>query len=293
MEEIRVESIEEIQEDIELYNLHVEDNHNYFANDINVANCHTFKSKSLLSIMTKLHHTKYRYGLTGTLDGSQTHKWVIEGLFGPSYTVTKLDELMNKGHSAKLDIKCIVLKHKPKKFLTYQDEIEELISNEKRNKFISNLSLSMKSNTLVLFTRVETHGQLLFDLINNNKSDDRKVFFVHGSVKTDEREIIREVTEKETNAIIIASYGVFSTGINIKNLHNIIFASPYKARIKVLQSIGRGLRVTDDKNTATLYDISDDFSTDNRNNYTLNHFIERVKIYNEENFNYKITNLNF
>jgi len=293
MEEIRVESIEEIQEDIELYNLHVEDNHNYFANDINVANCHQFKSKSLLSIMTKLHHTKYRYGLTGTLDGSQTHKWVIEGLFGPSYTVTKLDELMNQGYSAKLDIKCIVLKHKPKKFSTYQDEIEELISNEKRNKFISNLSLSMKRNTLVLFTRIETHGQLLFDLINSNKFDDRKIFFVHGGVKTDEREIIREVTETETDAIIIASYGVFSTGINIKNLHNVIFASPYKARIKVLQSIGRGLRVTDEKDTATLYDISDDFSTDNRNNYTLNHFIERIKLYNEENFNYKITNLNF
>jgi superfamily II DNA or RNA helicase len=255
--------------------------------------CHTFKSKSLCSIMTKLHHTKYRYGLTGTLDGSQTHKWVIEGLFGPSYTVTKLDDLMNKGYSAKLDIKCVVLKHKPKKFDSYEDEIQELISNEKRNKFISNLTLSMKTNTLVLFTRVETHGQLLFDLINSNRDDSRKVFFIHGGVKTDERELIREITENESNAIIIASYGVFSTGINIKNLHNVIFASPYKSRIKVLQSLGRGLRVTKDKDKVTLYDISDDFSTENRNNYTLNHFIERVKIYNEENFNYKITNINF
>jgi hypothetical protein len=166
--------------------------------------------------MTKLHHTKYRYGLTGTLDGSQTHKWVIEGLFGPSYTVTKLDDLMNKGYSAKLDIKCVVLKHKPKKFDSYEDEIQELISNEKRNKFISNLTLSMKTNTLVLFTRVETHGQLLFDLINSNRDDSRKVFFIHGGVKTDERELIREITENESNAIIIASYGVFSTGINIK-----------------------------------------------------------------------------
>jgi superfamily II DNA or RNA helicase len=249
---------------------------------------HLFKSKSLINIMTKLHHAKYRFGFTGTLDGTQTHKWVLEGLFGPSYKVTRTDELMRQGHLSKLDIQCLVLKHPPQKFETYNDEIEYLISHEQRNRFIKNLALDLKGNTLVLFARVEAHGQVLYDQINNHKRDDRKVFFVHGGIDAEEREQVREITEKENNAIIVASYGTFSTGINIKNLHNVIFASPSKSRIRNLQSIGRVLRKGKDKVKATLYDISDDCSTKSRKNYTLNHFIERIKTYNEENFNYEI-----
>ena len=249
---------------------------------------HLFKSKSLINIMTKLHHAKYRFGFTGTLDGTQTHKWVLEGLFGPSYKVTRTDELMRQGHLSQLDIQCLVLKHKPQTFETYNDEIEYLISHEQRNKFIKNLALDLKGNTLVLFARVEAHGQVLYDEINNNKRDDRKVFFVHGGVDAEEREQVREITERENNAIIVASYGTFSTGINIKKLHNVIFASPSKSRIRNLQSIGRVLRKGKDKVKATLYDISDDCSTKSRRNYTLNHFIERIKTYNEENFNYEI-----
>ena len=249
---------------------------------------HLFKSKSLVSIMTKLEHAKYRYGFTGTLDGTQTHKWVLEGLFGPSYKVTKTEELMRQGHLSQLDIQCIVLKHAEKKFETYQDEIEYLITHEQRNNFIKNLSLDLKGNTLVLFSRVEAHGQVLYDLINSNKKGDRKVFFIHGGVDTSERELVREITEEQSNAIIIASYGTFSTGINIKRLHNIIFASPSKSRIRNLQSIGRVLRKGKDKVKATLYDISDDCTYKSKRNYTLNHLIERIKIYNEENFNYEI-----
>ena len=249
---------------------------------------HLFKSKSLIRIMTKLHHAKYRFGFTGTLDGSQTHKWVLEGLFGPSYKVTKTDELMKQGHLSQLDIQCIVLKHRSQKFETYEDEIQYLISHEQRNTFIKNLTLDLKGNTLVLFQRVETHGDILYDMINKNKQFDQKVFFVHGGVNAKERELIREITEKENNAIIVASYGTFSTGINIKRLHNVVFASPSKSRIRNLQSIGRVLRKGKDKIKATLYDICDDCSTTTRKNYTLNHFIERIKIYNEENFNYEI-----
>ena len=262
-----------------------------FFEDYNVVigdEAHLFKSKSLISIMTKLHHAKYRFGFTGTLDGTQTHKWVLEGLFGPSYKVTKTEELMRQGHLSQLDIQCIVLKHPEKKFETYQDEIEYLITHEQRNNFIKNLSLDLKGNTLVLFSRVEAHGQVLYDLINSNKKGDRKVFFIHGGVDTSERELVREITEEESNAIIIASYGTFSTGINIKRLHNIIFASPSKSRIRNLQSIGRVLRKGKDKVKATLYDIADDCTYKSKRNYTLNHLIERIKIYNEENFNYEI-----
>ena len=252
---------------------------------------HQFKSKSLISIMTKLGNAKYRYGFTGTLDGTQTHKWVLEGLFGPSYKIIKTDELMKKGHVATLDINVLLLKHPPNKFETFEDEIQYIITHNKRNNFIRNLALDLKGNTLILFARVEGHGEPLYNLINTNSIIDRHVFFVHGGVATEDRERIREITESENNAIIVASYGTFSTGINIKNLHNIIFASPSKSRIRNLQSIGRVLRKGSNKSKATLYDIADDISYKSRRNYTLNHLIERIKVYNEENFNYDIVNI--
>jgi superfamily II DNA or RNA helicase len=252
---------------------------------------HQFKSKSLISIMTKLCDAKYRFGFTGTLDGSQTHKWVLEGLFGPSYKIINTDELMKKGHLAKLDIKILLLKHPPNRFDVFEDEVQYIINHQKRNNFIKNLTLDLKGNTLVLFSRVEGHGQPLYELINNSKVDDRHVFFIHGGVETEERERVREITEKESNAIIVASYGTFSTGINIRNLHNVVFASPSKSRIRNLQSIGRVLRKGENKVKATLYDIADDISYKSRKNYTLNHLIERIKIYNEENFNYDIVNI--
>jgi superfamily II DNA or RNA helicase len=252
---------------------------------------HQFKSKSLISIMTKLCDAKYRFGFTGTLDGSQTHKWVLEGLFGPSYKIINTDELMKKGHLAKLDIKILLLKHPPNRFEIFEDEVQYIINHSKRNNFIKNLTLDLKGNTLVLFSRVEGHGHPLYDLINNDKIGDQHVFFIHGGVETEERERVREITEKENNAIIVASYGTFSTGINIRNLHNVVFASPSKSRIRNLQSIGRVLRKGENKVKATLYDIADDISYKSRKNYTLNHLIERIKIYNEENFNYDIINV--
>ena len=252
---------------------------------------HQFKSKSLVSIMSKLADAKYRYGFTGTLSGSQTHKWVLEGLFGPSYKIIKTDELMKKGHVATLDINVLLLKHPPNKFETFEDEVQYIITHNQRNNFIKNLALDLKGNTLILFARVEGHGEPLFNLINSNIIDQRHVFFVHGGVATEDRENVRSITESQNNAIIIASYGTFSTGINIKNLHNVIFASPSKSRIRNLQSIGRVLRKGSNKDKATLYDIADDISYKSRRNYTLNHLIERIKIYNEENFNYDIVNI--
>jgi len=252
---------------------------------------HQFKSKSLIAIMTKLGNAKYRYGFTGTLDGSETHKWVLEGLFGPSYKIIKTDELMKKGHLATLDINVLLLKHPPNKFENFEEEVQYIIGHEKRNRLIRNLALDLKGNTLILFARVEAHGEPLYEMINSNVVEQRHVFFVHGGVDTQDRERVREITEQENNAIIVASYGTFSTGINIKNLHNIIFASPSKSRIRNLQSIGRVLRKGNQKTKATLYDIADDISTKSRKNYTLNHLIERIKIYNEENFNYDIVNI--
>src|SRR6056300_1170543 len=256
---------------------------------------HLFKAVSLTKIMTKLVKCKYRVGLTGTLDGTKTHILVLEGLFGTVNKVVSTSELQEKKQLADLKIFCLILQYDndSKHFLkdkTYQEETDYLVSNEKRNKYIRNLTLSLPGNTLCLFQYVEKHGMLLKQLIEE-KADDKKVFFVYGGVEAEEREKIRFITEKSEGAIIIASYGTFSTGINIRNLHNIVFASPSKSRIRNLQSIGRGLRLKDNKSAATLYDISDDLKHNEKENYTLSHFRERINIYNEEDFNYEIHNV--
>ena len=250
---------------------------------------HGFKSKSLTSIMTKCINAKYRIGTTGTLDGTQTHKLVLEGLFGKVYKVTSTKTLIDQKHLSPFQINALVLKHPDSicfnlKNINYQEELEYLISSEARNKYIVNLTLGMGGNTLLLFRFVEKHGQLLYDMIRENTDGKRKIFFVHGGTDTDTRESIRHTVESERDAIIVASYGVFSVGVNIRNLSNIVFASPSKSRIRNLQSIGRGLRKSNFKKMATLYDVADDLKHKEKKNYTLEHYEERVRIYKEERF---------
>lgn len=254
---------------------------------------HLFKAKSLTDILTKMVNTKYRFGFTGTLDGTQTHKLVLEGLFGSVFKVTTTKELIDKKQLSAFNIKCIVLQYdevtrKMMKSSTYQDEMDFIVRNDKRNRFLKNLTLSLEGNTLLLFQYVEKHGKVLFNLM---KDEREHVFFVHGGVEGEDRNEIRKIVESQNNAIIIASYGTFSTGINIKNLHNVIFASPSKSRIRNLQSIGRGLRLGDNKSSATLFDIADDLVWKSKKNHTILHLVERIKIYNDEKFDYKIYNV--
>jgi len=253
---------------------------------------HTFKSKSLTSIMNKLHLCKYRFGLTGTLDDLQTHKLVLEGVFGAVNKVISTKELIDKKTLSNLKIDSLILGYndnecKIVKDLKYADEIDYIVRHKPRLFFVNKLLSPLKGNTLVLYQFVEKHGKPLYDLILNTYKD-RKVFFVSGDVDALTREKIRAITEKSSNAIIVASYGTFSTGINIKNLHNIIFSSPSKSKIRVLQSIGRGLRLGDNKNECKLFDIADDFTYKSRQNFTLQHFMERINIYNQEQFDYTI-----
>jgi superfamily II DNA or RNA helicase len=255
---------------------------------------HLFKAKSLTTILTKLHLCPYRFGLTGTLDGMQTHRLVLEGLFGTLNKVVSTKELIDKKTLSDFKIKAIVLTYpevdcKLVKDMNYQDEMDYIVSHTGRNEFIRDLTLKLKSNTLVLFQYVEKHGKILHDMISGET--DRKVFFVYGGTDTQTREDIRAITEKEKDAIIVASYGTFSTGINIRNLHNIVFASPSKSRVRALQSIGRGLRRSDSKVSATLFDLADDFTYKSKRNFTIGHFLERINIYNEEQFNYEINRI--
>ena len=253
--------------------------------------CHLFKSKSLTSIMSKLKTCPYRIGTTGTLDGTQTHKLVIEGLFGPVYNVIKTSELMKNDLLSQLSIDCILLKHpeavrKEMNKSKYFDELEWLVGNETRNNFIADMAEKLKGNTLILFQLVEKHGKQLHKLIQD-RCPNHEVYFVYGGTDSEDREKVRTLTEQNDNAIIVASYGTFSTGISIRRLHNIIFASPSKSRVRVLQSIGRQLRKSKYKDKAKLYDIGDDLAWKSWTNHTLKHFIERMKIYNIEKFDYR------
>lgn len=253
---------------------------------------HTAVAKSLSGIMEKLTATPYRIGLTGTLSASKTNKLVLEGHFGPVNQVISTNELMTKNQIAQLKIKCLLLKYdedtkKTVSKYSYQDEIDYLVTNPARNKFIRNLTLSTTGNTLVLFTLVEKHGKKLYDMIAA-KAGDRKVFLVYGDVSAERREEIRALVAKEKDAIIIASYATYQQGINVPSIENIVFASPTKSKIRSLQSIGRGLRLNDGKTHCTLFDIADDLSWKKSKNHTLKHLTERLKIYSEEKFNFKI-----
>ena len=254
---------------------------------------HQFKAKSLIDIMEKMVNCKYRFGFTGTLDGTQTNKLVLEGLFGTVKQVTTTAILMDNKTVANLQIKSLVLsyddsfrklfaKTKP----TYVDEIRFIIQNEERNKFLTNLVGSLKNNTLLLFNYID-HGKMLSDMIKEGNPG-RDVFLVYGLVEGEEREEIRKYTEQHNNVIIVASYKTFSTGVNIPSLHNIVFGSPNKSRIRVLQSIGRGLRVNENKQDALLYDVADDLSWKSFKNHTIKHYAERIQMYNQEKFDYKI-----
>ena len=250
---------------------------------------HTFTAKSLKTIMQKTTDCPYKFGLTGTLDDAESHHLVLEGLFGSVKKVTTTKELIDAKHISDLKIVGIVLTYSDKDCIirTYNEEIKFITEFPQRNNLIRNLSIDLKGNTLVLFSLIK-HGELLHQLIKE-KSNDRKTFFVYGGTDSETREKIRGIVESERDSIIVASFGVFSTGINIRNLHNIIFASPYKSRIRNLQSIGRGLRTHESKAIAKLYDIADDFKN---NNHTIKHFVKRIGIYNQEEFDYEIVKIN-
>lgn len=255
---------------------------------------HQFKATSLISIMEKLHSVKYRIGTTGTIDDKKLNTLTLEGLFGPIHRVITTKELMEQGSVVNIEISCLMLQYdentrKERKGSNYQEEIDFLISNGARNKFIANLALKQKGVTLVLFRFVEKHGSVLHDILKNRAPDDTEVHYVHGGVHVLDREDIRQTAENSANnTIILASYATFSTGINIRGIENVIFAAPTKSKITNLQSIGRGLRLKDGKTVLRLYDIGDDLSYKSYKNHTINHMLERVKIYSEEKFPYKI-----
>lgn len=262
--------------------------------------CHEFQAKSLTSIMSKLTECPWRIGTTGTLGSKTIHKLQLEGMFGKAKKFITTSDLMARNEVANLSIKAIRIHYsdedrkkisqqtKENKKAKYQDELEFIINHEKRTSFIANLADKQNENVLILYARND-HGKAIWKKLHEKfKDTDRNVYMVNGATAKEKRETVRQIFEKEKRSVIVASFGVFARGVSIKNIHHVIFASPSKSEFRVLQSIGRGLRISKTKDKVVLYDLVDDLSWKSRKNYCLKHFIDRMNIYAKEKFNYKI-----
>lgn len=258
-----------------------------------VDEAHMAKATIISSILNNC-NAPYRYAFSGTIDGGKfVNKLTIESLFGPVVDTTTTRNLIDDGTLTETKIKCILLKHKKVKKISYQEEIDYLITNDKRNDFIAKIAVnsSKSGNVLVLFNKIE-HGKVLAELIN--EASDNPVYYIAGEIKGEEREEIRNVIAKENNAILVASYGTLAIGVNMPSLASLIFTHPTKSMIRVVQSIGRILRKADNKSKAVVIDIADDLSGGRQShNHTLNHFMERVSIYAKQQFSYSLKELKF
>lgn len=154
----------------------------------------------------------------------------------------------------------------------------------------------VKGNALVMFTNI-SHGEFMYEEFIK-KYPNKKAFLLHGSnSKLEDRKEVIKVLEENDDVVLFASYGIFSTGVSVNNIHHVILGAPTKARIRLLQTIGRGLRLHDDKEFVTLWDIADDLTYVKRTgsiheNYTYKHSVSRLQIYVEQEFEYKIMRLN-
>jgi len=254
---------------------------------------HSASSDSLSGILAKCLNARLRFGLTGTLSESKVSEKTLIGHFGPVHRMITTSELMDRGTVSNLKINAIVLKHQGEiPGLSYQDEMDYIVRSEKRNAFITNLVSKLKGNTLVLFQYVEKHGRVLEKMLVEKGVN---VQFVYGGTEVTDRENVRKIAESKDGVVILASAQIFSTGVSINRLHNIVIASPTKSKIRILQSIGRTLRKHEEKEIAVMYDLGDDLrgvtksgSTKKKPNHTLKHFGERIKIYKAEKFTVKI-----
>ena len=253
---------------------------------------HGFKAKSLVDIMSKMTSCPVRVGMTATMNKEEVHRMTLEGLFGKPYVLTTARKLMDRGDIATLEIVPIILRYceRDRVAMTgmrYQHEMKFITQNPARWKFIVDMVDYLQGNTVILYQFVEKHGKPLHALFEKRLENTRRpLYFFHGGVDVDAREDFRRMMEGDNNAVAVASYGTFSQGVNVKAIHNVIFASPYKSYIKVVQSLGRGLRLAENKDNLMLYDLVDEICppTGMKTNYAWKHWKSRFHTYEEENF---------
>jgi len=311
---MKIKKIRKIDYKGDVYNLRIKSedglNHNYIANNQNVSNCHKAKATSIQTIMDKCWHCDFRFGLSGTIPKRGTvSRLSLMSAMGPLVTQIKANYLQDEGHIAKCKVLQIHMDYatdaqkeafshlsknpydRQKLFSLEQNFINE---NERRLDFVCNVIKKSTSNSLVLFHKI-AYGEKIYKKLK--EITDKKIYYVDGSVNADVREEFKSRMEKNDDVIIVASYGTFSTGISIKNIHNVFFTESFKSEVIIRQSIGRGLRLHADKDVVKIYDFIDDFryKTDNHEwlNYIYRHGMERRKIYKEEKFPFEVQNIRF
>jgi len=258
----------------DVYNIEVADNNNYYANNMLVSNCHRLRKGNKVNDIFKLIKTPHRFGFTGTMPEDALDQWNIIGKIGPVIFEKNSHDLRQDSYVSNVQITILNLIHKDDKRLEYRDELKKLMTSSFRNKVITKLSTRLTNNALVMVDYIE-HGELLYNFIKT-AAPDKQVFFVRGEVEIEERDRIRKLMEDNNDVIVVAISKIFSTGINIKNLHYIIFACGGKAKIKIVQSIGRGLRLHKDKSQLIIFDIADNL------HYSELHSEKRKALYEKE-----------
>ena len=266
---------------------------------------HRAKAKSIQSIMDKCWHCDYRFGLSGTIPKEGTvNRLSLMSAMGPLIIKVKANRLQKEGYIAKCKVLQLVLDYatdkqklafaelstnkvdKQKLFSLEQNFINE---NERRLNFVCGTISKSKHNSLVLFHKIE-YGEKIYQKLK--ETTDKTIYYVDGSIKSDLREEFKRRMEKDENVIIVASFGTFSTGISIRNIHNIYFTESFKSEVIIKQSIGRGLRNHKTKDVVKIYDFVDDFRWKDENhnwmNYIYRHGKSRRNTYKEENFPYEI-----
>lgn len=301
---MRLKSIKEISKPSTVYNLHVKENHNYFANGVLAKNCHLATGQSISKIIKQMTHCEYKFGLSGSLKDGKTNVLQYVGLFGEVFRPVDTAKLMEDGQVAQLDIKSVILRYKDEecidcKSLDYAQEIKYITNHKRRNSWICNLASKLRDrneNVLVLFKHT-AHGKALYENLRAKHGDD-KVHYIAGETNSDTRTELRSTAENESGLIIVASVGVLSTGVSIKRLHHLVFTHPVRSKVTVLQSIGRVLRKHGTKDKAIVWDVVDNLaqktkSTKAKNpytklNYAFKHGLERIQRYNQEKFAYNM-----
>jgi len=247
---------------------------------------HEYTAKTTKELISKTGNIPYKFGTTATLQDTKCHSLVLEGMFGIPISCTTTKKLIDAGKLASAKVIALVLNHpeevckRLKAENSYVSEIEEIINSPKRNAFLVNFISKVPKNTLVLFNHID-HGTYIRDKIKQHTN--RPVYYIDGSVKAEVREEIRLKMEVENNAILLAQLRTASTGLNIKNLHNVFFIHPSKQKNRTLQSIGRILRKLVGK-TATVFDIADNMMYKKHKNITLDHFLIRLETYHHEQY---------
>lgn len=267
-----------------------------------VDECHTVKGPILASVLEGATSVSVRHGLTGTLDSLEANQLAAQGLLGPAKLIVTAKQIIDAGRATEVEVHCMILDYDnnvkiaynkdqsniadESPTVRYQSELNFINNLECRKKFIHKLVKSLKGNTIVLFNRVDEYGIPLYEAM---KEVHENTFLIVGDVKGSERERIKQLLEELDDAVLFATDTIMSTGISIKNLHNMIFASSSKSKIKVLQSIGRLMRLHGSKLKAYMFDLVDKLDFNGKDNMTLRHVEERIKFYSNEQFKVKFS----